>query len=325
MICCDGDTYNCTPGGGGGGGPSGTWAGVEIWSHSPGFFSCGQFQGDVLLGTYWTCISGHAQVIRLSDHHIISQNSGESVYHIRNQEDAYCYLPHEQGSLYKLTSISGTPTLIESRHYVMGYYDALDYGGHRYSLEKATVYPPNETMIRKDGSAWLHTHGWKAKDMVQLNNSLYFAATGVHNDIKATICRVDIGDKSQHFYKVFNGWTGYLCTYDGLVWVTFNPHGATVYNNAGQVWTLDGNAAWFIGEVNGHLLATSTEGDWRSCSGPSYVYEFNGTDFIKVLTVPDAEPWNICAGATADKFYFVTRNQCEWCGMGRVYELTRTT
>ena len=325
MICCTDDKYTCTPGsgGGGGGGAAGLWDATLLWEHSPGFFSCERFQGETLLGTYSTCLGFKAQLCHLEAKSVIHTfTSSESIYHIRNQGDAHCYLACEQGNLYKLNIPLGTPVLIEPQHYVMGYYDALDYGGYRYSLEKATVYPPNETMIRRNGAAWVHTHGWKAKDMVELGNSLYFSATGIDNAIRARIIRIDIADRTQHFYKKFSGWTGYLAAYDGKVWCTMETGKAMIYNTAGQEWTLPGHTSWFIGVVNGILLATSTEGDWRG-DGPSYVFEFNGSDWIKVLTVPDAEPWAICPGATIDKFIFVTRNEHEHCGMGRAYELTR--
>ena len=318
MICCDGDTYNCDPSGGG---VVGIWDVKLLWEHSPGFFSCERFQGETLLGTYDTCLGFSAQLCHLESRSVLHTfSSSESVYHIRNQGDDHCYVACEQGNLYKLTSPTGTPVLVESQHYHMGYYDALDYEGHRYSLEKENIYPPNKVAIWRDGAGWFTSHNWKGKDMLEFGGSLFVSATGVDNDIKATIARIDM-DRTEHLYKKFPGWTGFLAAYDGKVWTTLS-YGAKIYNTSGQLWSIPGSTGWFIGEVNGVLLATSTEGGWR-LNGPSYVFEFDGANWVKVVTIPDAEPWCICSGGSSDEFILVTRNEHEWCGKGRVYKLTR--
>ena len=187
MICCHDGKYNCDLTPGGPGGPVGSWRATLVWEHSPGFFSCERFQNEVFMGTYETCLGFKAQLIRLSDQKILRTfTSTESIYHIRNQGDSYCYVACEQGNLYKMTDINGSLTLIESQTYPMGYYDACDGDGHRYSVEKKSVGPPNQVKFRRDGASWVDGN-FGCKEILYNDGKLWIGAYNLSNDYKCAL------------------------------------------------------------------------------------------------------------------------------------------
>lgn len=325
MICCDGDTYNCDPAGGSGGGPVGIWHSSLVWEHSPGFFSCERFQGEVLAGTYDTCLNFHAQLCHIGSKSVIRTfSSSESIYHLRNQGDDHCYLACEQGNLYRLNTPLGSPVLVESQTYPMGYYDACDGDGHRYSVEKKSVHPPNQVKIRRDGADFV-TANFGCKEICWDGSSLWLGAYHISNSDKCALCRLDVGSRTLHFGTIYRGHIVCPTLYDGKIWAALqlSGGGAAVINSSGYFARIEGNQGWMCKVVNGVLVVTTTDGRWRGY-GPSHLFEWSGSAWVKVLDMPDAEPWDICAGSTADEFYLVTRNEHLSCGMGRVYKLERT-
>ena len=301
------------------------YAATLVASHQPGFFSCCNMNGRILEGTYQDYHNKmHCQLCELINGNqvkVLNTFEGESVYHVRPY-DTYVLAPVEQGNMYSV--IPGqAPILMKKKSWRMGYYDAFWYKGHCYTLEKANIYPPSKVAIYQDGKPWFYGTGWKAKDMLPLNDKIYLSATSLNNRTEAAIVSIDIATKAVKFFKSFRWcWTGGLGVYDNAVWASFDCNG-TFYNTKGEEFHL-GNHGWFIGPVGETLFAT-TGGKWRGV-GPSHLWVFNpeSRQFEKKLDIPDAEAWSICKGPTSNSFYLVTRNEHE-NNLGRIYLITRVT
>ena len=297
-----------------------TYTAQLVAEHQPGFFSCANFNGQILLGTYqdYTNLM-RCQLCELVGNRVkvLHTFDGESVYHIR-VFDNYAILPIEQGSLYRYDA--GDVCLLKNKRYHMGFYDFVWLGGHNYSLEKENVYPPNRVAIYQDLHDWFESADWKAKDMIAFDGKLYCSASGLNNRTEAAIVEIDPNTKAVKLYKSFRWcWPGTLTVYDGAVWMSMDCDG-TITNTLGEEFHL-GNHAWFIGKVGNTFFAT-TGGRWRGV-GLSHLWVFDPEtrQFIKKLDFPDAEPWFICQ-AGENSFYLVTRNE-EENNLGRVYLIER--
>ena len=295
-----------------------TYTAKLVATHQPGFFSCANWNGRILLGTYQDYSNRmHCQLCELVGNQVrvIHTFDGESVYHIRAFKD-YVILPIEQGGLFRYDA-SGVHRL-RGKKYHMGFYDFTWLNGHSYALEKANIDPPNMVAVYRDLHEWFFSTGWKAKDMVASNGKLYFSATGLHNHTEAAIVEVDSVTKRQKVFKSYRWcWSGGLAVYDNAVWMTLDN--GLVVNTRGEEYKT-GAHAWYVGEIGGTLFATSG-GRWRG-KGPGALWMFNSTtrQFEKKLDLPDAELWFMCR-AGEDKYYLVTRN--EKGNLGRIYLIER--
>ena len=298
-----------------------TYTATEVAHHQPGFFSCANWNGRIMLGTYQDYHNRmHCQLCELVGNkvNVIHTFEGESVYHVR-AFPGYLILPIEQGGLFRYDA--GGVHQLRAKTYHMGFYDFTWLGGHNYALEKANINPPNKVAVYRDLHDWFFSTGWKAKDAATLNGKLYFSASGLNGHTECAILDLDPATKAVKLYKTYRfAWPGTLAVYDNAVWMTMDN--GVITNTRGEEYHV-GDHGWFIGKIGDTLFAT-TGARWRQ-SGNGHVFVFDPVrkQFVKVLDLPGiCEPWSMCAGPAGNQYYLVTRNEHK-DNLGRVYLIER--
>ena len=302
-----------------------TYTSTLIATHSPGFFSALWHNRKLFLGTYATNNGGHGdlrcQLCTLESNQVkvLHTFNGESVYHIRGYP-GYLFLPVEHGSLYRRND-DGTIIKLLPQRQDWGYYEALWCAGHWFAFEMIdTQESKSATDIYRDGQKWHTTTNWRTKAAVAFNGNLYLSARGINLHTETGIIKMNPETKVEARYKTYIGRrSGAITAYEGAVWTTLDN--GLVVNTRGEEYNLGPQRAWFIGEIDGTLFAT-TGGRWRGV-GPSHLYVFNPITrkFEKKLDFPDAEPWWITSAGQVGSYYLVTRNQVG--NVGRVYEIVK--
>ena len=295
-----------------------------VAQHQPGFFSCANHNDRLFMGTYQDYNhKGHCQLCILEGNrvNVLHTFPGESIYNLRSYQ-GFLIMPCEQGALWRRND-DNTYMIIHGKHLHMGHYDFAWAPGGWVTSEKEGITALNRSQLWKNGSLLLEKEEVTWKEFVVLGDKIYVAAYFIHKHTEGGLLEVNANTGESRLLYSQPGTACYtIGLYNGQVYYGLQ-HG-----NSTTIRTLQGpiqeipDIAWRIRAVGDTLFLTAAEHGWRK-GGPSYLYVFNpqSGQFEKKLQIPDAEPWDICAGPAGNQFYLVTRN--ENGNLGRVYLVER--
>lgn len=302
---------------------------TKVAEHSPGFFSCANLNGQILMGTYATNNGGHGalkcQLCTLEGNQakVLHTFDGESIYNIRPYED-YVLLPAEQGALWGAKPQLGKYWLDHPKHLRMGHYDVAWTKYGLLTSEKDTISTDNKSQLWLNGKLLYETSDFTWKEFVVKDDFVYVAVYFVWKRTEAGILTVNLktGEPNLVYSERWGNYS-YPGMFKGKVFYGIQKgNESEIFKYPHTLIQVIPDIGWRFKAIGDTFFLTAAEHGWRK-GGPSYLYVYNENNgkFEKKLTFPDGEPWDICRGENEGIYYFVTRNQQG--NIGRVYKITR--
>jgi hypothetical protein len=305
-----------------------TYTAAEVAHHKPGFFSCANLAGHILLGTYDAHNGGGGGMkcqlceLRGKTVRVLTSFHGESIYNIRPYQNKYVMLPVEQGALWRL-DWPNTFSVVHPKHLRMGHYDFSWSGDDWITSEKNTITKTNKSQLWKNGNLLYQSSDFTWKEFVIKDGTAYIAAYFIWKRTEGGLLTVNLKTGIPSLvHSERRGACYAVGKYKNDVFYTIQFGKKTkVYKYPSRFIQEIPDIAWRLREIGGTFFMTAAEHGWRK-AGPSYLYVFNPATklFEKKLRIKDAEPWDICAGENENTYYLVTRNDKEG-NLGRVYKI----